>query len=191
MQTKQNYGIFGQEFKKFKFLPKISYFFRGDSQNSAHFGPVLGGGQPAPKDTYALRIYTRASVQNYVHRLSIPENQPVTSEEGVPVGQIPAARDDDGDEENRHACYRIEQNNDGKYAPFFLKATDSRVLMTNESLDREAQSSYRLRIRTFDCAQECTSTSLSVGKNNYGARSRSTISASDFSTDHHCGQDAA
>lgn len=94
-------------------------------------------------------------IQEYIHRLTIPENQPVTAESGVPVGQIPAALDDDGAEENRQACYRIEQTNGGRTAPFFLKSPDSRVLMTNESLDREAQAVYKLRIRVYDCAQQC------------------------------------
>lgn len=101
-------------------------------------------------------------MQEYVHSLTIPENQPVTGESGVPVGQFPEALDDDGDEENRKICYRIEPTNSGRTAPFFLKSSDSRVLMTNESLDREDQAVYKLRIRTYDCAHECQAVSEGI-----------------------------
>jgi hypothetical protein len=45
MQIRQNYGIFGREFK---ILPKIPYFFEGRLQNSAHFGRF----PPPPQSTY-------------------------------------------------------------------------------------------------------------------------------------------
>ena len=55
MELGKNYGIFGREFKKFKFLPKIPFFclrpiFEGGHQNSAHFDPVWG--DQSPQGTY-------------------------------------------------------------------------------------------------------------------------------------------
>uniref|UniRef100_A0A914UJ66 Cadherin domain-containing protein n=1 Tax=Plectus sambesii TaxID=2011161 RepID=A0A914UJ66_9BILA len=89
----------------------------------------------------------------YVHHLTIPENQPVTAESGVPVGQFPAALDDDGGEDNRQTCYRIEQTSTGRTGPFFLKSADSRVLMTNEGSNPVWMSAYE---------------TYGVGRDNYG-----------------------
>ena len=44
-QLRQKYGILSGNSKKFKFLPKIPFFW-GGSQNSVHFGSVWG---PAPR----------------------------------------------------------------------------------------------------------------------------------------------
>lgn len=65
----------------------------------------------------------------------------------MPFGKFESAIDEDGTPEKRSICYRVE---DGE-SLYFVADPRVPVLYVKKSLDREAQPSYNVTVRTHDC----------------------------------------